>query len=75
MARALLDKETTLPSELIVAIPFVFWMLASISYSLFLEIPPEYSTIVVSNMEVLDKMVVTHSDYFVKYAEHVHCEL
>ena len=40
-----------------------------------LEIPPEYSTIVVSNMEVLDKMVVTHSDYFVKYAEHVHCEL
>ena len=41
VARALLDKETTLPSELIVAIPFVFWMLASISYSLFLEIPPE----------------------------------
>lgn len=40
-----------------------------------LTIPPEYSTIVVSNMEALDKMVVTHSDHFVKYAEHVHCEL
>ena len=40
-ARALLDKETTLRAELIIAIPVLFWLFASISYSLFMTPPSD----------------------------------